>query len=404
MKQIFVSVILAVAAAAFVSCAKTETDDFNVIEQEALDVWIEKNAPEAKPLGDTGMYYEVIGDGAAAKSKVDVKGKWVELNYVMRNLDGDVVYSRSEKTARQLGTYNAYTHYVADRLYIATQAGKSGIPRGIYEAITSIAPGDMWKVYIPSRLAFSTTGYKITTGYGGQKGLEANVPMILDSLQILNIIDNPELQALDDVDRLASSDKPEGWGMLKNDTVKKGIYLDVMRRISEKDTIALNQSATIYYKVRFLDGQLINTNVDSVFYNNFGVVRTQDKTSKLNITRVKEGNTVYNANQVPARVFYAILPELRYGDIGRVVATPIYAYGKSYLRPDKTETAWDISTAFTLDVIEYSKFASLDTDSYFGSSTFYIPYSNGTTAPVATAEIKPYTPLIFEFTVRVNGD
>lgn len=388
--------MLVVLAAAFVSCAKAEPDDFSVIEQKTLDAWVLKNAPDAKPLGETGMYYEVIGGESRSASKVNIKGRWVELNYVMRNLNGDIAYSRNEKTARQLGTYNAYTHYVPDMLYIATVAEYSGIPYGIYEAITSIPSGEMWKVYIPSRYAFQSSGYKIITGYGGQKAIEGNTPMILDSLQILNIIDNPETKAQEDIDALVTAPKPEGWGMLKNDTIVKGAYIDIMRRVDENDTIALNHSASIYYKVKFLDGKLFNTNVDSVFYNHFGVIRTHDKTSEVRVTRMD--NAPFNSNQVPAKVFYAILPKLRYGDIGRIVVPPVYAYGRNYMHPDKSESAWETSASFIYDGYEYSDFKSLDTDYYFGINTFYLPYNVTTSVP--TAEVKPYTPLIFEFTVR----
>lgn len=396
MKQILLSVIVAFMAAAIVSCAKAEADDFNVIEQQALEAWISKNAPDAKPLGDSGIYYEVIGEKNQNTSKVDVKGRWVEFNYVMRNLNGDIVYSRNEKTARQLGTYNVYTHYVPDMMYIATKAENSGIPAGIYEAITSIPPGEMWKVYIPSKLAFSSSGYKITTGYGGQQALEGNVSMILDSLQITDIIENPEKKAQEDIIRLATSPKPEGWAMLKNDTVKKGVYLEIFRRLNENDTVIMNQSANIYYKARFLDGKLFNTNVDSVFMSHFGTIRSNDKTSPIRVTRMEKAPN--NAEHVPAKVFYAILPKLCYGDVGQVVVPAVYAYGKNYMHPDKSEKNWEFSAAFPYDGYEYSDYQSIDTDYYFGENTFYMPYNF--TSEVPTAEIKPYTPIILEFTVK----
>ena len=185
MRHVLKPLAVAVAACAFCSCARTESENFNEIEDKALDIWVSSNAPDAEPLGDTGMYYEVIEalpDGSA--TKVDVRGRWVDVEYVIRDLNGDIVYNRNEETARLLGTFTKYTHYIPDRLYIASRQDLSDIPSGIYQAITEITPGETWRVYIPSRLAFASYGIQTSTGYGGQQALESDVPVILDSLRI----------------------------------------------------------------------------------------------------------------------------------------------------------------------------------------------------------------------------
>lgn len=386
-------------AFAVMACAKQEPQNFNELETIALDEWVSENAPDAKPLGETGMYYEVIKGEGPTSAKVNIKGKWVELNYVLRQLDGDIVYNRNEKTARELGTYSAYAHYANDRLYIATEKSLTNIPSGIYTAITEIPTnGDIWRVYIPSRLAFASGGFDMRTGYGGQKRLKANVPVILDSLSITDIISNPEQRGLDDINALATKSKIEGgWGMSKNDTVRQGLYMDVMRRLSETDTIVTNQSAHIYYKVRFLDGRLIYTNVDSVFYNNFGGIRSKDKTSPVRITRMD--NEPPTANRMPSKVFYSVIKELRYGDIGRIMVPAKFAYHKTYMRPNMTDVNWDVSSSFSFDGYTYDKYTAEDTDYYFAATTFYWP-SSYSSSPIDIAEIKPYTPLIYEYIVK----
>lgn len=387
-------------AAAVVSCAKSEAIDFNDVEERALAVWIENNAPNAKPLGETGMYYEVIEGEVSSAAKVDVKGKWILLNYVMRNLDGDIVYNRSEKTARLLGTYNAYTRYVLDRIYVAGTQSASNIPTGIYQAITEINPGEMWRVIIPSRLAFASSGLNITTGYGGQKALEANVPIILDSLKIVDVIDNPLKIEEADVIKLATSSKPEGWGKPLNDTVKTGYYLDFIKRGEAKDTLMQNQSASIYYKVKFLDGTLLYSNIDTVLLNNFGSVRSNDRVSPIRITKLK--TTPIGRNQMPAKVFYDVLDTLRYGDEVRVLVNSRNAYYRQYMRPNMNETEWDKSTNFVFSDggKKYDDYSLEEKDYFFATSTFYIPYSQ-TAETLPIAEIKPYTPLIYEFEVKI---
>lgn len=60
MRHVLKPLAVAVAACACCSCARTESENFNEIEDKALDIWVSSNAPDAEPLGDTGMYYEVI--------------------------------------------------------------------------------------------------------------------------------------------------------------------------------------------------------------------------------------------------------------------------------------------------------------------------------------------------------
>lgn len=385
-------------AATVVSCAKSETMDFNNVEEKALAIWIENNAPNAQPLGETGMYYEVLESGASSVAKVDVKGKWVQLDYVMRNLDGDIFYNRNEKTARLLGTYNTYARYILDRIYISGTQAVSNIPSGIYQAITEISPGEMWRVYIPSRLAFASSGLNITTGYGGQKPLEVNVPIILDSLKIVDVIDNPVKIEEADVIALATSPKPQGWGKSLVDTVKTGYYLDFVKRGEEKDSLKQNQSASIYYKVRFLDGTLIYSNIDTVLVNNFGRVRSGDRLTPIRITRMK--TTPINQNEMPAKVFYDVLDTLRYGDQVRVLVNSRNAYYRHYMRPNMNETEWEKSTAFVFSDggKKYDDYSLEEKDYFFARYSFYVPYSQ-TAETLPIAEIKPYTPLIYEFEV-----
>lgn len=391
-------ILMALAAAAAFSCAKSPAEDYGQIEDHALEIWIKGNAPAAKPLGDTGIYYEVI-ESESQTGKIDVRGKWVEADYIMRDLGGDIVYNRNEVTARLMGTFNPYTHYVPDRLYIASEQEASDLPAGLYEAITSMPQGEMWRVYAPSQSAFGSLGFSITTGYGGQRALESNVPVIIDSLRITDIIANPQTHGREAIERLVTAPEPEGWGMRLNDTVRKGLYLHLFNRIDDNDTIPNNQSANIYYKVRYLDGKLLYSNVDSVLYNNFGTVRPSDKTSGIRVTRMSTAPN--NAYQMPAKVFYAILPELCYGDIGRIAVPAEYAYNNQYMTPNMEDSVWGAMVNFNYnDGYEYKDYTMEDTDYYFGMSTYYRPYLTPSSTVTPIGEVKPFTPLIYEFTVK----
>lgn len=225
------------------------------------------------------------------------------------------------------------------------------------------------------------------------------MPVILDSLRIVNIVDNPQSEGRQAIEEFVTASRPEGWGKPLNDTVREGLYMDILARPNPGDTVPLNQSANIYYRCGFLDGHLIDSNIDTVLYNQFGTVRSSDITSPIRVTRMSTDPN--NANQMPAKVFYAILPDLCYGDSVRIAVPSEYGYYRQYMYPDKSSSMWSSSATFTFDfTYQYKDYTTEDTDYFFASSTYYMPYStsSGTTVPVA--EIKPYTPLIYEFVVQ----
>ena len=378
----------------FSSCAVREEESYENIERKALESWIKRNAPSAKPLGETGVYYEVL-EKPETTGDINVRGKWIDVEYTLRDINGDIVYTRSETAARLLGTYDAYTHYVPARLYVASNPGTSNIPLGMYQALTNIPQGETWRVYVPSDYAFGAYGFKAGNGYAGQKTLGSNVPLIIDSMRIINVVDNPQAEGVEAIKKLVTAAKPEGWGKMPGDTVRKNMYMEIYRRINSMDTVAMNTSVYIYYKARYLDGKLLTSNVDSVLLNNFGTIRTQDITSPVRLTRMESSPA--NANRMPEKIFYAILPELRYGDIGRIAVPSEYGYFNRFMPPNKSEDQWDVSATFIMDTtIDYSDYSIVELDDYFGPATFYIPY---TSTIVSTGEVYPYEPLIYEFTV-----
>ena len=48
---------------------------------------------------------------------------------------------------------------------------------------------------------------------------------------------------------------------------------------------------------------------------------------------------------------------------------------------------------------QYKDYTVEDTDYFFASSTYYMPYSTSSSS-IPVAEIKPYTPLVYEFVVQ----
>lgn len=233
--------LLAVGCSALVSfaCTHESKTDTDAITRRSFEAWMAAHAPQAEPLGDTGLYYEVLAQSEEGSSgKVDVRGKWIDVSYRMSTLEGDIFYNRDEATARLIGNYDDYTHYVPERFYIASSWNKSSLPKGLYTAFTEIVPGQTWRVYVPADMAFSSSGFDMTSyGYGGQNALGADKAIIIDELRITDIIENPQQQGDDQIRTLATTPRPEGWGKYPNDTVRQGLYMDVLYRTMAQDTI-----------------------------------------------------------------------------------------------------------------------------------------------------------------------
>ncbi len=402
MNRIIALLAVGCSVIATFACTHDNATDTEAIKRKSFEAWIEAHAPQAMPLGDTGMYYEVLEEADNSSSgKVDVRGKWIDVNYRMCTLDGDIFYNRDEATARLIGTYDAYTHYVPERFYIASSWDSSSLPKGLYTTFTEIIPGATWRVYMPADMAFASSGFDMTGGYGygGQIALDEDKAVMLDQVRITDIIENPQQLGDDQIRTLATTARPEGWGMYPNDTLRPGMYMDVLYRRNAQDTVPVGSQAEIYYKVSFLDGQMIDSNIDSVLVNRFGSVRTSDVTSAISVTRMATGTTATNAYQMPAKVFYSILPDVCYGDSLRVAVPAKYAYFTEYMAPNRSESEWGTSTKFdNYKGYDYDDYTIDDTDYYFGAATFYMPSSSSSV--ISMAEIKPYTPLIYELVVQ----
>ena len=257
MNRIIALLAVGCSVIATFACTHDNATDTEAIKRKSFEAWIEAHAPQAMPLGDTGMYYEVLEEADNSSSgKVDVRGKWIDVNYRMCTLDGDIFYNRDEATARLIGTYDAYTHYVPERFYIASSWDSSSLPKGLYTTFTEIIPGATWRVYMPADMAFASSGFDMTGGYGygGQIALDEDKAVMLDQVRITDIIENPQQLGDDQIRTLATTARPEGWGMYPNDTLRPGMYMDVLYRRNAQDTVPVGrQHAFAHGDPRHLD-------------------------------------------------------------------------------------------------------------------------------------------------------
>jgi gliding motility-associated peptidyl-prolyl isomerase len=105
-------------------------------EDEQINNLIDRYGWKMEKTG-TGLRYFIYknGDGPAAR-----KGQQVKLNYTVRLISGDLIYS-SDKTGPKVFTI-----------------GSGGVESGLEEAILLMHKGDKAKLIIPSHLAFGLVG------------------------------------------------------------------------------------------------------------------------------------------------------------------------------------------------------------------------------------------------------
>ncbi len=125
-------------------------------EEREINNYVKRHNLDVKETG-SGVLYEIINNGKGEKAK---EGKIITLDYILKLITGDVVYSSDSEGA------------------MIFEIGHGGVVSGLEEAILNLRQGDEAIIIIPSHLAF------------GLKGDENKIPgrsTIIFELKVTNI-------------------------------------------------------------------------------------------------------------------------------------------------------------------------------------------------------------------------
>lgn len=210
------------------SCAKEETQSLDVYETIALKAWMNLNRPElVENLQPVGSYYvDVLDPGDPNAAPVNDTACWVQFDFSGRDLSGNVVLSRREDEARQMGKFTKYTHYVPFYRFCGTQ-NSNNMLEGTYLAMRNeITLGDTYyekyksERNLPSKRILLREGAKVVLympstvvgsgvvgdgGYEGQFSLDAGRPFIV-TMEVRDTVKNPLENEGGDVDEFAKQD------------------------------------------------------------------------------------------------------------------------------------------------------------------------------------------------------
>ena len=421
--KIVFAVVLAVVLA--VGCAKNGGLDTSGHEDQALKAWIEKNVDFSEyskwVKTDDGTYIFWLEANNNPADTVIKAGNWVRINYTGKRLNGDVFYTRSEAVAKVQGTYSRRTHYVPDFVYLYKE--NTLLPKGTFEALTNMKVGEKVKVIMPSGSYMSNSGYSSTNvGYNGQFGLPGSVPVVIDSLTLLEVAEDPITVENRDVTAYAS----DRWGMNPADSLEgyEGLYVQLQTPFPfKRDSVVKDSTLTCYYKAYFLDGFVFDSNIDSVQIRAWGEIYNEGPLTwdmKNTDTSMIEG-------------FKQACCQACYGDHIRTIFTSAYGYGISGSAAKSTTSGSSSSDYDYSSYYNYLNYYSYMNsmygggyggyggygyggyyDSYYDSmyyaSLYNQMYNSSTTTSstededeetkvIITTEILPFTPLIFEIWV-----
>ena len=206
----------AVCLLVFASCAKDTSESYAGIEQRSLDAWMKLHRPEL--LGNRqeargfSYYVDVLDAGSTDKADTLIAETdcWVQYEFTARDLNGNVCMTRNAVQAKQQGTFTRYTYYspyfrysgsdyttllegsyyaLREPLTLSEEYIAEHPDRGLKNGMQA-RRGTELMLYLPSSLAYSSSGASSDAGYGGQYELDANRPAILH-IKVTGRVSNP---------------------------------------------------------------------------------------------------------------------------------------------------------------------------------------------------------------------
>ena len=317
--------VIAVVACLVVACAEKVEDDIEAKRKLAFETWMEMYGDGATRLS-SGVYVKKLSSSSTSSVvKPPVDGNWVSLNYTGRTLyTGNIFVSRDSATARLMGSFEYYTHYVPEFVKFS-KTDTVGVIEGVYDALATMNEGDVVRAYIPPSLAYGTYGASFSGGYEGQTtSVGGDVAIIMD-LELEKIVADPVSYETELVQQFAYNK----WGKRVDDTIAKNVYRQTLE-LGKKDTLTVSDDTTVcvYYVGRFLDGFIFDTNI-------------ADTAKKYNIYDTSIG-TKYDSLKISTngtdtsyiQGFYKAIVGMKFGETAETVFTSLYGYGSTAQTPD----------------------------------------------------------------------
>ncbi len=306
-----------------VGCSDKKNEDPRLREQDAMDAWMAANHPEVTTKMDNGMYVEWLrrtNDAAASpRSGVD----WVSVDYLVRDLDGNIVGTRDPKIAADEETYTRVTRYVPD--FAKFDPALRYFTPGEYRILSEMKVTDSVRLYLPSNLAYINANIVFANGYEGWQysvlnpqnealGVPRSGRAVIIDLALREIVADPAAVELAQVEEAAE-------GMTRAPATDSKLYYEIVEEDPEAEVVAEDKSVWVIYVCRLLDGTLIATNDGAVANAAWGIA--------TDLFPGAESFAITGSSPIPGSAFNEVVKRglVRFNSTIRMVYTSDYGYG-----------------------------------------------------------------------------
>lgn len=330
MNKFRIFTVIAIAAALLSSCADDEGYNTDQQLKVIFDSYMAEHGAGAIRMPE-GIYMEKLQESQKEGAMTPRKNNWVKINYTMRNMSpvlSTEFLTRNSTVAKRLGIDKMYTHYSPEYMEYAENGE---IMSGIYHALKYMKEGDIYRVYIPSYMAFQGSGsenmHPTIYGYSVPYfNVGANTHVIVD-LELVEVVPNPEAAEIEQVRRYAT----EVMGLSLSDTVMENVFKRTLYYTSN-DTEDVGLETTILYRYMgtFLDGFIFDTNIADSAINKGQYIPTNSYKLAATTTTGMTGITIETMEPVAVIAgLDSAFCHMRFGEVAEVVMPSSAAYGNS---------------------------------------------------------------------------
>ncbi|QNL51467.1 FKBP-type peptidyl-prolyl cis-trans isomerase [Olivibacter sp. SDN3] len=240
----------------FAACNKQEYQSVEALDAQNIEAYIQANNLNVQPLGNTGMYYQVVEEGKGAE--LDYTGRY-PIVYTVKSLDG------SYNVADTFSASNRYMDYLGYFLGSSPQGSSAAASpnyqeiferdeglKHILRNVLQKADGKV-RVLIPSRLL----------NYGPNGNDDLGIPPNASMDYVLHVIDSASMPAYEDAS-IRKRIEALGLNLEEYETTESGIYYHISEQ-GTGDPITVDSTVTVAYALTLFNGNDIERSDSASF-------------------------------------------------------------------------------------------------------------------------------------------
>lgn len=240
----------------FAACKKQEYTSIEELDATNIDAYIRANNLTVEPLGNTGIYYQLLEEGTGSDLSYDTQ---YPIIYTVKSLDG--TYSVADTFAATSRYYDYLGYFLGSSPQGSTVANLPTYQRlfeqdnGLKMALrTALKKTDgTLRVLVPSRL--------LPYGRNGETtlGIPSNASMDF----VLKVIDTASMPAYEDLS-IRKRIQALGLDVANFQKTESGIYYNISEQ-GDGNPITVDSTITCSYKLNLMNGTEVQTTDSAKF-------------------------------------------------------------------------------------------------------------------------------------------